>query len=155
MSYHASYFSFRRISLTLETFVLLRYRSSISREPWVDFPPNIMFDKLCKSWPRESQQWIYQLKNKQTSYRGLKTVLIKVLYECCGSWPQKVLQWWILSWMITSLHCNQTVRIFELPERWGLWCSSGYLLFICFCTDLVRVLATTGNTSAVAGYTRA
>ena len=32
--------------------------------------------------------------------------------------------------------------------------SSGYLIFICFWIDLVRVLATTGNTSAVAGYTR-
>ena len=32
--------------------------------------------------------------------------------------------------------------------------SSGYLRFICFWTDLVRVLATTGNTCAVAGYTR-
>ena len=32
--------------------------------------------------------------------------------------------------------------------------SSGYLLFICSWTDLVRVLATTGNASAVAGCTR-
>ena len=48
-----------------------------------------MFDNLCKSWPRESQQCINRLKNKQTSYRGLNTVLIKVLYERCGSWPQK------------------------------------------------------------------
>ena len=28
------------------------------------------------------------------------------------------------------------------------------ILFICFWIDLVRLLATTGNTSAVAGYTR-
>ena len=48
-----------------------------------------MFDNLCKSWPRESQQCINRLKNKQTSYRVLNTVLIKVLYERCGSWPQK------------------------------------------------------------------
>ena len=48
-----------------------------------------MFDNLCKSWPRESQQCINRLKNKQTSYRVLNTVLMKVLYERCGSWPQK------------------------------------------------------------------
>ena len=48
-----------------------------------------MFDNLCKSWPRESQQCINRLKNKQTSYRVLNTVLIKVLHERCGSWPQK------------------------------------------------------------------
>ena len=48
-----------------------------------------MFDNLCKSWPRESQQCINRLKNKQTSYRVLNTVLIKVLYERRGSWPQK------------------------------------------------------------------
>ena len=48
-----------------------------------------MFDNLCKRWPRESQQCINRLKNKQTSYRVLSTVLIKVLYERCGSWPQK------------------------------------------------------------------
>ena len=48
-----------------------------------------MFDNLCKSWPRGSQQCINRLKNKQTSYRVLNTVLIKVLYERCGSWPQK------------------------------------------------------------------
>ena len=48
-----------------------------------------MFDNLCKSWPRESQQCINRLKNKQTSYRVLNTVLIKVLYERFGSWPQK------------------------------------------------------------------
>ena len=48
-----------------------------------------MFDNLCKSWPRESQQCINRLKNKQTSYRVLNTVLIKILYERCGSWPQK------------------------------------------------------------------
>ena len=39
-------------------------------------------------------------------------------------------------------------------------CSSGYIVFIsystiCFWIDLVRVLATTGNTSAIAGYTLA
>ena len=48
-----------------------------------------MFDNLCKSWPRESQQCINRLKSKQTSYRVLNTILIKVLYERCGSWPQK------------------------------------------------------------------
>ena len=48
-----------------------------------------MFDNLCKSWPRGSQQCINRLKNRQTSYRVLNTVLIKVLYERCGSWPQK------------------------------------------------------------------
>ena len=48
-----------------------------------------MFDNLCKSWPRGSQQCINRLKNKQTSYRVLNTVLIKVLYERCGSWPKK------------------------------------------------------------------
>ena len=48
-----------------------------------------MFDNLCRSWPRESQQCINRLKNKQTSYRVLNTVLIKVLYERCGSWPQQ------------------------------------------------------------------
>ena len=40
-----------------------------------------------------------------------------------------------------------------LPKGFSLP-TSGYLLFICFWIDLVRVLATTGNTSAVAGYTR-
>ena len=48
-----------------------------------------MFDNLCKSWPRGSQQCINRLKNKQTSYRVFNTVLIKVLYDRCGSWPQK------------------------------------------------------------------
>ena len=48
-----------------------------------------MFDNLCKSWPRESQQCINRLKNKQTSYRVLNTVLINVLYARRGSWPQK------------------------------------------------------------------
>ena len=48
-----------------------------------------MFDNLCKSWPRGSQQCINRLKNKQTSCRVLNTVLIKVLYERCGSWQQK------------------------------------------------------------------
>ena len=48
-----------------------------------------MFDNLCKSWPRGSQHCINRLKNKQTSYRVLNTVLIKVLYERSGSWPQK------------------------------------------------------------------
>ena len=48
-----------------------------------------MFDNLCKSWPRESQQCINRLKDKQTSYRVLNTVLIKVRYDRCGSWPQK------------------------------------------------------------------
>ena len=48
-----------------------------------------MFDNLWKSWPRESQQCINRLKNKQTSYRVLNTILMKVLYERCGSWPQK------------------------------------------------------------------
>ena len=60
-----------------------------------------------QKWPRESQQCINRLKNKQTSYRVLNTVLIKVLYERCGSWPQKCygdgyLTGWLRHFIATS-----------------------------------------------------
>ena len=50
-------------------------------------------------------------------------------------------------------------KSFSLPTLSTVENSSGYLLFIssstiCFWIDLIRVLATTGNTSAVPGYTR-
>ena len=42
------------------------------------------FDNLCGSH-LQSQSELYHV----SSLRALNTVLIKVLYERCGSWPQK------------------------------------------------------------------
>ena len=49
---------------------------------------------------------------------------------------------------------NSTKKHDLLTKGFLLPAISTSILFICFWIDLVRVLATTGNTSAVAGYTR-
>ena len=64
-----------------------------------------------------------QINRLPPVHGGLNTILIKVLYERCGSWPQKcydVRYSTGLSYYIGP-HSNQTLRIFYVPERWGLW----------------------------------
>ena len=84
-----------------------------------------MFDNLCKSWPRESQQCINRLKNKQTSYRVLNTVLIKVLYDRCGSWPQKCYgdgysTGWLRHFIATRRYEFFNFRSAEARSGWAL-----------------------------------
>ena len=87
-----------------------------------------MFDNLCKSWPRGSQQCINRPKNKQTSYRVLNTVLIKVLYERYGSWPQKCYgdgysTGWLRHFIATRRYEFFNFRSAEARSAGGWWWS--------------------------------